>query len=148
MLSFERFTHFGMYLWTEIHGMKAFKSQRIFKYCLKLLHLRLHASPVSFSLFSWHNAQARSVTSQCSFFSSSLSYIHALRLRDECKDRWKRNTHHIGLVCQLLSLVMWFSHFYTFYQYAIFFSLKNHACSSVVVAANFRSPALFCCSLF
>lgn len=65
-------------------------------------------------------------------------------------------THHIDSVCQLFGLVMRFSHFYTFDQYANFFvfHLKIMLVGfffvwfCVDVAANFRNPALFCRSLF
>lgn len=71
--------------------------------------------------------------------------------------RWNTPfTHHIDSVCQLFGLVMRFSHFYTFDQYANFFvfHLKIMFVGfffvwfCVDVAANFRNPALFCRSLF
>lgn len=123
----------------------------------------LYRSP--FRSFSWHNAQARSVTSQCSgLFFFVVVAVYRIYSRHRMWRFTKESgfyvlhtpfTHHIisSAVCQLFGFVMRFSHFCTFDQYAnfsllllfllfVFFLLYNRACSAVDVAANFCYPAL------
>lgn len=119
--------------------MKAFESQHTYiPILLKIVTFTgLHALPVSpFALFSWHNAQARSVTSQCSGVSfifarsSSSSAAHLLGKKREIQTEGEYSmcytllllitSSELARLWQFLGLVMRFSHFSTFDQYANF----------------------------
>lgn len=159
MLSFERFTHSGMYLRTEYMEWRHFESQRIHYTHTHTMYSNIaencyiygympYRSP--FHLFSWHNAQARSVTSQCSgllssLFSSfhfSLSPVHV-----ECKDRRRcvfRKLHtpfylsyRRSLPIRPFDAIFSFLHIRSIRINIFFSSAFFLACFAVYVAANF-----------